>query len=143
MYAARVALLPLLVVAMSGGCRHGGSEASTSAAVGACPGEAALERLHRAAFWLEQGGRDSEVHADLAALRGFAAEGSATGAGSGWVAELAARMEAVVALESGRRRYEAEVIRADLHASACLTEAAHRRFHRSLPALPAQAEGTG
>ncbi len=104
-----------------------------------CPPEPVLERLHDAAFHLDQGDDDARVRADLAEVRRKLHGGEA---GEAWARRFVERMDAVLLGDPGVRQFEAETIRADLHDSACLTSEMHKRFHDRFPSLrPPPAEG--
>jgi len=118
--------LPLLLVtsALSAACER--------RSPAPCPPEAVLERLHDATFHVDQGDDDARVRRDLAEIRAQA--------GDAWTQRFVDRIETASRPDAGSRQFEAESIRADLHASACLTREMHERFHRRLPPLAPRRE---
>ena len=99
--------------------------------VSACPDDDVLETLHDAAFYLEHHRDLTRVARDIEQIQGQMTSGSP---GAAMVLPLIQRT-ATLAARDGVLEPDSELIRAELHASPCLTTAAHERFHRALPAL--------
>jgi hypothetical protein len=101
---------------------------SKARAVLRCPGEPVIARLHDAVFHLDQRDDDARVRKDLIEV---AAMAQSDPAGAAWAGALRDRVWSALD-HSDNRQFEAESIRADLHASACLTKELHERLHQSL-----------
>jgi hypothetical protein len=99
--------------------------------VSACPEDDVLETLHDAVFFVEHRRDEARVARDLEEIRRRVTTASP---GAAIVLPLVQRIAALTARE-GVREPESEEIRAELHASPCLTAAAHKRFHDALPPL--------
>jgi hypothetical protein len=93
-----------------------------------CPDEPVIARLHDAVFHLDQRDDDARVRKDLLEV---AALMQSDPAGATWAGVVVNRIRAGLDYPD-HRQFEAESIRADLHASACLTKALHERLHQSL-----------
>jgi len=100
--------------------------------VSACPDVDVLETIHDAAFFLEHRRDLARVATDLEKIRHRVTTASP---GAEMVLPLADRIAALSARD-GVLEPDSEQIRAELHASPCITAEAHERFHRALPPLP-------
>lgn len=99
--------------------------------VSGCPEDDVLETLHDAAFFLEHRRDVSRVARDLEKIR---RQVSTASPGAAMVLPLIQRISSLAARD-GVLEPESELIRAELHASPCITAEAHERFHRALPPL--------
>ena len=99
--------------------------------VSACPEDDVLEALHDAAFFLEHRRDLPRVAGDIEQIRG---QVTTVSPGAAMVLPLVQKI-AVLAAREGVLEPESELIRAELHASPCMTAEAHERFHRALPPL--------
>jgi hypothetical protein len=97
----------------------------------ACPEDDVLETLHDAVFFLEHRRDLDRVARDLELIRRRVTSASP---GAAMVLSLIQRM-ATLAARQGVLEPDSELIRAELHASPCMTAEAHERFHRALPPL--------
>lgn len=122
--------LLVAVLAVAPTARGAASPHAEDASSDTCPTPLTLELLHAAVFHLDQGDDDAQVRRDLARVH---AQIEIDKAGAVWTRGFLERIEAVLAGEASTRRYESEVIRKDLHESACLPAELHARFHQSLP----------
>ena len=100
--------------------------------VSACPADEVLETLHDAAFYLEHRRDLARVARDIEHIR---LRVTSKSPGTALVLPFVQRITALAARD-GALEPESELIRAELHASPCLTAEAHERFHRALPPLP-------
>ncbi len=107
------------------------SQHGHDADVSACPEDDVLETLHDAAFYLEHRRDLARVARDIEQIRRRVTSESP---GAEMVLPLIQRIAALAARD-GVLEPESEQIRAELHASPCLTVEAHERFHRALPPL--------
>ena len=98
-------------------------------AVSACPEDDVLGTLHDAVFFLEHRRDMARAAQDIEQLRRQVNSGSP---GAAIVLPLTQRIAALAARD-GVLEPDSEQIRAELHASPCLTAEAHERFHRALP----------
>lgn len=99
--------------------------------VSACPDDDVLETLHDAVFFLAHRRDEARVAQDLEQISRRVTPKSP---GAAMVLPLTQRIAALAARD-GPLEPESEQIRAELHASPCLTAEAHERFHRALPPL--------
>jgi hypothetical protein len=97
-----------------------------------CPDDDVLETLHDAVFFLEHRRDLARVERDIEDIRRRVTSESP---GAALVSSLSQRI-ADLAARDGVLEPESELIRAELHASPCVTAEAHERFHRALPPLP-------
>jgi hypothetical protein len=97
-----------------------------------CADDDVLETLHDAVFFLEHRRDMARVLWDIDHIRRRVTSESA---GAAMVLPLVEKIAALSARD-GVLEPDTEQIRAELHASPCLTAEAHERFHRALPSLP-------
>ena len=126
-----VAIAAGLVLAASVAPTNGAGQEQLAAAV-ACPEVGVLELLHDAMFFLEHRRDLSRVTQDLKEIRRRMTPETP---GRTMVLGFTERIAALAARD-GALEPESESIRAEVHASPCLTSEAHKRFHRALPPLP-------